>query len=420
MRKAQVFDVGHVPAAAPGRAPAPGQGPGLGSLVALAVTSVLQLALQRQSSGRPLRVGRTPAVSPLPRELTPAVAVVAPTACPPSLDRYDLLVHHTNEIVYFIDDRNRIVEASAAAARAYGYTADDLLKLDIADLQPRDTRAAVKNAVERARAHETVVFGTKQRRIDGTEFPVEITLTSQRGDGAASEILAIVRDTTQHQAVEDSLTTAYDNAVDAARLKTAFVAAMSHEIRTPMNTILGMGELMLDTDLTNDQRGFSEAVRESGQALLSIIDDVLDFSQIESGGPEFEMEDVDVSAILESAVAAFASRAAKAGLSLTVRFDPRIVGAIRADASRLRRTLVHLIDNAVKFTESGGIVISATLEEGDEWTSTIRFAVEDTGSGIDETAAKVIFEAFRQADVSPTRRHAGAGLGLTIARRFIG
>jgi two-component system sensor histidine kinase/response regulator len=331
-------------------------------------------------------------------------------------ERYALLANHTRDIVYFADAQNRIVEANAAAARAYGYAPDELIGLDLVELQSRDTREAAMKAIARPRASETVVLETKHRRKNGAQFPVELTLTAASG---TPEILAIVRDVSERQNADDAMSAAYASAVEASRLKAEFVAAMGHEIRTPMNTIMGMSELMLDTELTLDQRAFSTGIRHAGKALLAIIDDVLDFTQMESGGPEFELADVDVPATIESVVASFARRAADAGLSLATRIDPKVDLLVRADATRIRQVIARLIDNALKFTERGTVVVAVALEARDDWSATLRFAVEDSGPGVDESVAKAIFEPFQQADRSATRRHAGTGLGLPIAGRLV-
>jgi two-component system sensor histidine kinase/response regulator len=338
---------------------------------------------------------------------------------PAGRDRYELLVNHTRDIVLFTDPHGRIIEANAGAVRAYGRSRNELVGLEALELQSPESRPAARHAFERARAHETVVLETEHLRKSGQTFPVEVTLTSRPTESDTFELLAIVRDTTDRQVADDSLMSAYASAVDASRLKSEFVAAMGHEIRTPMNAIMGMSELMLDTHLTEDQRGFCEAVRQSGKALLRIIDDVLDFSQLESGGPEFEMADVDIAATVESTVAAFSARAADKGLTLTARLDSKIDGAVRADETRLRQVLIHLIDNAVKFTERGTVVVSVALEERDQWSTTLHFAVEDSGTGIEDDIARKIFEPFQQADRSATRKHTGAGLGLHIARRLV-
>jgi PAS domain S-box-containing protein len=313
--------------------------------------------------------------------------------------------------VVVLDPDERVTEWNPAAAELFGYSVEEAVGQPIDDLVFGDSGREegdeiTREAMQAGRAQRI----TLRRRRDGTLAHVELMLVPLTVDGSHVGFLGVYHDVTELQR-------ARQEAEAATQAKSAFLATMSHEIRTPMNAVIGMTDLLLGTELTGEQRDFAEVVRTSGDALLHVIDDILDYSKIEAGKLDLEREPFGLRECVEGALDIVAPRAWEKGIELGCLIDEAAPAGIFGDEARLRQVLLNLLSNAVKFTEAGEVVILVQPTESS--SHRLELLVRDTGIGIPPDRIDRLFTSFSQVDASTTRRFGGTGLGLAISKRLV-
>ena len=343
--------------------------------------------------------------------------------------RHRQMVENSSDLVTVIDGAGTMEYMSPSAKRIVGYEPDELAGRSVFEFAHPDDVSMVVDAMQRAVGNpgrpEPVTFRFRHR--DGGWRLFESIGQAGEGRSGTYKVIANSRDVTdraaaeaRQQALMEELSAARQVAESATRAKSEFLANMSHEIRTPMNAILGLSELLLDTDLNAEQRRHLEMVHDSGNVLLGLLNDILDLSKIEAEHVELEAIVFDVPTLVHGTANLFAVSARERRLELLVDVGPNVPRYLRGDPNRLRQILTNLIGNAVKFTHQGEVEVSAALVALDDGHATVRFAVRDTGIGIAPDKLETIFKEFSQLDASTTRQYGGTGLGLAIARRLTG
>ena len=333
---------------------------------------------------------------------------------------FEALVEISPAAVVTMDRSETVSGWNPAATRLFGYQPDEAIGRHVDDLLfTPEERAEGRQTTQLAEEAGRAQLISRRRRKDGELVDVEIVVVPLVVEGEHTGYYAIYHDISELQAARRE--------ADAANeAKSTFLASMSHEIRTPMNAIIGMSGLMLDTPLDAEQRDFAETIQTSADALLTIINDILDFSKIEAGRIDLEAIPFALGPCIEGVVDVVAPSAAAKHLELAYTIDPNLPHALVGDAGRLRQIVLNVLSNAVKFTESGEVVVSVSgrpvdptgRKPGAAAVWEVSVAVGDTGIGIPRDRIAQLFQSFSQADASISRRYGGTGLGLAISKRL--
>ena len=337
----------------------------------------------------------------------------------------DQLYKSSSEAITMINNESIVQSINTEFTRMFGYTSQEIVGKNIDDMiVPKYLHDEAVRNTNQALTNERVEMESIRQHKNGILIDVSILVTAIFIDDEIVGAYGIYRDISEQKRIEKSLIIAKEKAEEADRLKSAFLSNMSHEIRTPMNAILGFSGLLTDSGTTGEEREeYIDIIKERGNDLMSIITDIIDVAKIESGQLKITIKDCRINLLIEDIFAIFKqiqekqdqkgvelkTSIARSGKDFTILTDPQ----------RLRQVITNLIENSLKFTEKGTVEFGYTIKEDSGMSKSIEFFVQDTGIGIPPKMQSIIFERFRQADDTPTRKYGGTGLGLTICKNLV-
>ena len=339
--------------------------------------------------------------------------------------RLSLAIQQSHSAVLITDSARVIEYVNDGCLAMTGYQAPELIGRKSDCLLPDEIdEEARQRRLDRLLAGERWLGEISIRRRNGEVFPARAFFSPVRSgsSGRITNFVAVLDDITDLKKAENALRVARDQAASGERAKGEFLAMMSHELRTPLNGIIGFATLLQDTTLSSEQADYAETIRKSGEALLTLTNELLDYSRIDAGRMQLDLQVCSPRLVVEEAVELLATRAAEKGLELLIAISPQVPVHVMADPGRLRQVLVNLIGNAIKFTPAGEVEVELAVRPADPPEAgrvELEFFVRDSGIGIAPEQQDRLFKPFSQVDASSTRKHGGAGLGLAISRSLV-
>jgi two-component system sensor histidine kinase/response regulator len=334
--------------------------------------------------------------------------------------QYYELFENANDIVFTSDLKGNLVSLNRAAERTTGFDRAQAIGKPLLEMVAPEYRELAGRMLEsKLQGGPPTTYELEIRAKDGRRIPLEVSSRLIYEDGKPIGVQGMARDVSERKRTQEEQQKAREAAEAANRAKSEFLANMSHEIRTPLNGIIGITGLALETRLTDEQREYLTMVKFSADSLLSVVNDVLNFSKVEARRLDLAETEFDLRDVLGSTLHALAFSAHAKGLELALRADWNVPERVIADPERLRQVVINLVGNAIKFTDAGEVVLEIASEANAGGQARLRFSVVDTGVGIPADKLRLIFDPYTQADASATRRHGGTGLGLAISSRIV-
>ncbi|SDD47519.1 sensor histidine kinase [Nocardioides lianchengensis] len=334
-------------------------------------------------------------------------------------ERYRSLFDHHPSAVFSLDLDGRFTAANTAAERVSGYTEAQLQGMFFADILRPEHLEPVAEAFERVLGRDAQQLETVIRTRTGTDVELHVTGLPIIVDDRLVGVYGIAENVTERNRMQRELHETRVRAEQASDAKSMFLANVSHEIRTPLTAVLATAELLVDSELDDDQVPLADTMLRSGQRLLRLVNELLDFSAIEAGKATVYDVALDLPAVVLDVVALARPAAEEKGLSLAVDVDPTLSRPLTGDPERIAQVLTNLLSNAVKFTDEGSVHVRVEVAERTPAATKVLFRVEDTGIGLTEAQQGRLFESFSQGDQSVSRRYGGTGLGLAICKQLV-
>jgi len=345
--------------------------------------------------------------------------VAAERALAETGERYRSLFDYHPHAVFSLGLDGRFEAANPASERLAGHTVAELREMTFPEVLVAEDLEPASEAFLKVLRREPQVLDVGVQHRDGRVVDVTVTAVPIVVGGEVVGVYGIAEDITARNRLQRDLESATRAAEQANQAKSVFLANMSHEIRTPLTSVLAACELLADSDLDAQQERLTDIMGRSGARLLRLVDDVLDFSRVEAGLATVDRTDFDPRTLIEDVVGPAREAAGAKGLTFGCEVDDGLPKRLHGDADRIAQVLSNLVDNAVKFTEHGFVTVSARAEPTDGRRVDLRLLVADSGIGMTTDDTDRVFETFRQADPSITRKYGGTGLGLAIARQLV-